>query len=501
MKYAFKSRTLVCITALMTAPAAFADVTAQEVWDVWKDQMTAGGYGNQISIGAETMSGDTLTIASITADFDDGDASVFFEFGPISFTENGDGTVSIDTPDTYQIFIGDSGNTDMNRVTLEMSSTGQSLLVSGTPDNFNYDLSVDRYTLSIADALDGGEPMPIEASFNLNGVSGSYIVQPGEMMNTVYDIAVSSADYLFSFEDGSDAGDVAGQFADMTIAADISAPMDIDEEHPEMMFQQGASFDVSLTNGPSSQIAALTDYSGTMNIASANQGVSFAFALDKSGMSVSETVNDVTIQASGGQVPFPIELTASTIGFGMDMPLEKTDEPAPFSALINIDQLGLDDMIWMMGDPTGALPHDPITLQIALSGTGKLFFDVLDPEQSQAMEMAEVPGELHSLKLDNLNVSLAGASVVGDGSFTFDNSDLATFGGMPRPEGSATLVGNGINGLIDKLETMGLPMSDQLMGARMMLGMFAKTTGDDQLETTLEVNGDGHVMLNGQRIQ
>jgi hypothetical protein len=36
---------------------------------------------------------------------------------------------------------------------------------------------------------------------------------------------------------------------------------------------------------------------------------------------------------------------------------------------------------------------------------------------------------------------------------------------------------------------------------RLMMGMFARTTGDDQLRTTVEVNDQGHLIVNGQRMQ
>jgi len=36
---------------------------------------------------------------------------------------------------------------------------------------------------------------------------------------------------------------------------------------------------------------------------------------------------------------------------------------------------------------------------------------------------------------------------------------------------------------------------------RMMMGMFARSTGDDQLQSVIEVNEQGHVLANGQRLQ
>jgi len=48
---------------------------------------------------------------------------------------------------------------------------------------------------------------------------------------------------------------------------------------------------------------------------------------------------------------------------------------------------------------------------------------------------------------------------------------------------------------------MGLIPEEQVMGARMMMGMFANAVGDDQLVSRLEINDQNHVIVNGQRIQ
>jgi len=36
---------------------------------------------------------------------------------------------------------------------------------------------------------------------------------------------------------------------------------------------------------------------------------------------------------------------------------------------------------------------------------------------------------------------------------------------------------------------------------RMMMGMFATPTGDDELTSKIEVNDEGHLIANGQRLQ
>ena len=55
--------------------------------------------------------------------------------------------------------------------------------------------------------------------------------------------------------------------------------------------------------------------------------------------------------------------------------------------------------------------------------------------------------------------------------------------------------------IVDKLVAMGLIPEDQAMGARMMMGMFAVPSGEDELTSKIEFKEDGGVYANGQRIQ
>ena len=61
---------------------------------------------------------------------------------------------------------------------------------------------------------------------------------------------------------------------------------------------------------------------------------------------------------------------------------------------------------------------------------------------------------------------------------------------------------SGANGLIDKLIAMGLLSQQDAMGARMMLGMFTVPGSEPDTQTsTIEVNEQGQILANGQRIK
>jgi hypothetical protein len=218
-------------------------------------------------------------------------------------------------------------------------------------------------------------------------------------------------------------------------------------------------------------------------------------------LAYSSNTSGLSVEASSPALPFSINVSFTEYGMNFALPLAATKEPVDFAFGINLTDLTVNEEIWAMADPGAVLPHDPATLILDLTGTARLFFDLADPAQAAALADTDVPGEVHSVSLNNLTISAIGAGVRGNGAFTFDNSDITTIPGVPRPEGKLELSATGLNGLMDNLVTMGLLPEEQVMGARMMLGLFTVPTGDDQLTTTIEVNAEGQILANGQRLQ
>ena len=138
-----------------------------------------------------------------------------------------------------------------------------------------------------------------------------------------------------------------------------------------------------------------------------------------------------------------------------------------------------------------------------ISGTLKILSDLFSPDAlTKFLNPKYTPLELESLSVDRFELSGADTSLSAVGEFTFDNSDLKTFSGFPRPLGKieAKLIGG--HGLLDRLITIGLLSNNEAMGVRMMMGMFTVPgVGDDVLDTVLEVTQKGQFLANGQRIK
>ena len=210
----------------------------------------------------------------------------------------------------------------------------------------------------------------------------------------------------------------------------------------------------------------------------------------------------MAIDLSGSEFPLPVSLSFANLVFDMMIPVMANEDPQDFDLKIGLSDFTMSDLIWGVFDPTGQLPRDPATLLVSLSGQAKLLADIMDPEVAVEMENGLVPAELEALTVDEMELTMAGASLTGSGDFTFDNTDTETFDGLPRPTGILNLQLAGGNGLLDKGVAMGLLPEGEAGGVRMMMGLFARPgDGPDTLTSTLEINEEGHILANGQRIQ
>lgn len=493
-------KTSVCLTALFSASSAMADVTAVDVWENWKDNLAI--YGDDgVSVGAEVISDGVVTVSDMSLSMAEDGTSVEADLGTLVFKELGDGTVSVTMAESYPITIVPE---DGGLVRVNVLNTGLSMIVSGDKENMNYDVSADRYAIEVVEIVENGASV-IDGDILIaaNNLTGQYNVRTDDLRHIDYDVAIGSLDMLFDVKDpdSEEMVLISGKLDALTAKSQIAMPLEIDADAPEDIFGNGLAIDGNTTFDAANYIFDV-DADGDRANGSVSLGAgAIGFAMNNNAMSYEVGTRDIALDLQVPDLPFPVDVSLAEYGIGFAMPLSATEEPAPFGLKINLTGLAVNDEIWSMGDPGQILPRDPITMNLDLSGQAKLFFDLMDPEQAAAMELATVPGELTALNLNDLLLSAGGALVTGSGAFTFDNSDLETFNGMPRPLGDATVKISGANGLIDNLVSMGLLPEDQASMGRLMMGMFARSTGDDQLETIVEINDQGHLIVNGQRMQ
>lgn len=501
------------MTPFKTAPSAvfvcllgttaLADVTPQQVWDDWQQSLAV--YGDEgLTIGNESMDGATLTVSSIGMYMDGPESTVNATIPQLTFTDNGDGTVSVGFPAAMPVTVVTKPVFgDPETIEMAVRQAGLSITASGTAEEITYDLAADSYGVTLDRISSGDQTMEPEIALNLNGMTGTYVSTTGNLRTVDYDLSAETVVATVDVVDPEGTGQLIfnGTIDGLNTTAVIATPLDMDMDNPDDIFVDGFSVAGGYTFGATNYDFSFEERGDSVEGTASAGGGELSFSMDIDGVSYTSESTDIQVAVAGSEIPFPIEATLEAYGINLLVPLSATDAPTDFALGANVTGLSVNDMIWSMVDPGQVLSREPATVDFDLTGTAKLFFDMLDPAQQQQMMMADMPGELNTVSLDNLLVTIAGAELTGDGAFTFDNTDMSTFPGFPRPEGQVNLALSGANALMDNLIEMGLVPEDQMMGARMMLGMFATPVGDDELTSTLEINDQGHVLANGQRLQ
>ncbi|WP_342069561.1 DUF2125 domain-containing protein [Yoonia algicola] len=500
MTYPTGMRSAVCIAALIAGSTAQADVIAAQVWEDWKAQMSLYGE-DSLTVGAEETSSGVVTIRDLILRTSDDDVTAELSMGTITFNEQSDGTVRVTMDDSYPMVItGEDGVV----VTLAVTQQNMNMIVSGDPDAMNYAITADQYGIALQDVVDGDVTFTGDAEVTLNDIDMAYQTEAGDLRDISYDGTIGSVDLLVDFQVPGGNGEyvtAGGKMMNIAAQAEMSVPEGADFEDPDTLMVDGFAIAGGYTIDRSDFVFDINaegdQASGSITVGSST----LTGDLNNSTVGYTSSTNDIAMNIVSSDFPLPIELSLAQYGVNVLFPTAASEEASDFAFGFDLVDLSISDTIWELFDPGNVLPRDPATIQLALSGRGKALFDMFDPEQQDAMNNAEMPYELESVTLDRLNVNAAGAALVGDGAFTFDNSDMETFAPLPRPEGEATIEITGFNALLDNLVAMGLVPEQDVMGARMMVGMFARSTGDDQMETSVEVLPNGQVNVNGNRVR
>lgn len=498
------------VTALVTGVSgsgAFADVTADQVWQGWLESFEDAGY----RVDSDTSrSGDTLTIDEVALELDAPDAgeSLSMRIGGIRLVENGDGTVSVILPETLPIAIAATDD-EAQEVTasVEVGQRALDLTISGSPDELDYSYTAEVLTLALTGLQAGDETPEIGAAqVRLENLDGNSDIEPGDSSRAV-DQALRAGPVTYEIDitepdDGARMA-VEGTMERVEFTGNATTPDGSEAGDMAGALRDGFRFASSVDYENGSTSYRFEDAGEVLEGANSSARGRLATSVGPDGLRYEASGEDVSMAISASDFPVPVELEMARLGSNVTMPVMSTEDMQDYAIDLELSEFTMSDELWSMIDPERQLPRDPATLRVDLAGTGRLFLDLLDPAEMEDLESSErMPGELESLTLNELTLDVAGARLSGEGAFTFDSDDLESFGGAPAPEGKLDLRLLGGNALLDSLVSMNLVAQDQASGIRMMTGLFA-TPGEaeDELVSQIEVTEDGQILANGQRLK
>ncbi|PTE22052.1 hypothetical protein C5F48_09275 [Cereibacter changlensis JA139] len=498
------------LAALAFGSAGWADVTPEEVWQNWQDM--SASYGQSMTASAQRTEGDRLTVEGLKVVFKQEGSEVEATIDEVRFNGNDDGTVDVTMSDSYPVTMviddipaeGEVAG-EPTRIGITVRQPGLKMTAGGGGEETSYVFSIPTLEIGV-DEVDGVDAaaMELKADITLTDTQGSYLVKGLETKTLTSDFSAATAEMVLRMKDEESSGvmNMRASLTDLKGTSGGTLVPGVDMADMAAALKAGFSSKADFTYGPTTMEFDFTDGADSAKGSASTASGRFNVAMDDRTLAYGGAANSVNMTMSGTQIPFPqLTVNYAEAAFDLLMPIAKAEAPQDFRLLTKLVDLKISEEIWAMFDPTKQLPRDPATLVIDASGKAQLDVDVLDPAAQAAMETAP-PGEIHALDVNALRLSAAGAELTGTGGFTFDNSDKTTFPGMPLPTGKMELKLVGGNGLLDKLVAMGLIPQDQAMGARMMLGMFARTVEgqEDTLTSDLEFKDKGFY-ANGQRLQ
>ncbi len=481
------------IALCVTAGAAWADVTPEQVWEDW--QQTSRNWGQELTAESTTREGDALVVRNITVLSDQDGTKVEGAIDQLTFRAASGGTVEVTASPDYPMavtIVPEATETDPEPQTMTMNmnirNAGLIMRASGDPGAVSYDYDADTIAITVDDLKQDGEDVAFGFEVTMTAVDGQY--QSGDEVQSTS--TAETVDIVMTGGEAQNGGTLNYHLKDVSTTSTgtgmgAMAGGDMaDAVANGMRMQAGFAYATSTYDFRINAPDGTTEGKGT-----SGEGT-LDFSVTPEGMVYSGDTVDSTLVMRGGKIPFPVDLRMGKASSTTTMPVAASTEPQPFALAMRLSDVTASDAMWNAFDPNGALPRDPAEVVLDLSGRG-----VMPNEENP------VPDAPTDITINELLVRFAGAELSGTGEGTVlaltPDADPAA---PPPVNGTLNLMLKGGNALIENATAAGLLPEQQALGARMMLGMFSRpVTGQDDAVQSEIVMRNGQLSVNGQRLQ
>jgi len=490
---------VVCLSAL---PGW--SMTAEEAWQGFKDDYAA--MGMTVTSGAVDKSDGVMTVSDMVIRYALDDLSMTMTASTLALTETGSDVVMTfpDTPSLGFVVKIDPPGSKTTRIKGTVDDPGGQTVISRSGTTTQYDYDAPRITAKATSLKIDGEKLEGTVEMDLAGTKSSQSI---DTSSKAYSQALS-ADAMSMTIDLSDPGNgkntakITAAVADFgsDVSGDFNTLFLLGSETLAEQDNPALSAAYSYRLGESGMTIDFSAEGETLDMQIAASGADAKGAFEGGTVTSDVSIRDVGLTLSDSDIPLPqIKAKLSELAYGGSMPLQKTDEFAPADFRIKLGGLEIDKAIWSLFDPGAVLPQDPIDFSVDVSGKVKWLANLFDEDEMLSMIDADDPGiEFSEATINELLLSALGAKFTAGGSFTFDNSDLTTFDGLPAPKGTVNMSLTGLDGLMTKLAKLKVLPKEQIAVVKGMIGMIAKPgEGGDEYVSQIKVKPNGKILANG----
>ena len=483
--------------AMLMTGTAHAALTADQVWQSWKD---AGSMiGLTISAATENNSGGVLTLNGVSIG---AEGMPGLTISDMTLTEQSDGSVAI-APGA-DIGMSMTGDTEGE---VKVAHDGLIITAREADGGMAYDYAAAKVDVTYNStypgmSFDGSEAPKVTASGDVSfaNLSGTYSDTPGANRTFGWTLKADTLAYTTNSDDpgmemkqtstsetqGIDMGLTFALPSTIALTA-IASPADF-----TTALNEGLAFTLSTKQGESNGTMKQESAFMPMDLVMKAGGGEGTVIFNKDVFSAKSMASGLNIETGAGMMPVPVKVTSGPMEFDMTTPVIATEAAGDYAFVLKLADFSLNEEAWAMFDPNAALPRDAAQIAIDISGKTKIDLPGLITAEESGMA-PPIPAP-ESLNITELGLQVAGAALAGTGAFTFDNSM-----GIPMPLGEANVTVTGANALIDGLIATGLMAEEDAMGARMMMGMFmVPGANPDELTSKIEAKEGMQILVNGQ---
>ena len=501
---------LVIAFSIFPVSKAFADVTTQNVWNTLRSFITSAGFEltatETQNVGVLQINNLFFTKSLPNRHFDQS-LQFSLSFSSLKFTQNGNGTVNILWPKKVKIHILGKSTTEKELdLEFDYSQKKPKFTVSGTSKELIYNytaevghLKLERLKINGIDFSHFG----LFAHVDLNKLKLSSEAIKSASYSFIQTLAFEKISYFAGMKTTDSSMDLNGEILNFHMSNQMELPLLSKGENAVDLLITGSSFDTNWKYGEkrfnfsSKEVGKDGRY---MRQASGGIG---NLKLNRKSLNLFLESTKTDLSLSHDDLPFPVGLELQKLSTNITLPLAANIKAEPFSVGIELSDFTMSEILWSLFDKNSVLPRTPISVILAVYGKTKILVSDLKSAILGNLTAKEtLPIELKNLTLEKFYLSGAGATVNSSGTFEFDNSDLVTFRGLPRPIGQLEIKLQGGDTLLDRLIEINLIPKAQAIGIQMMLSMFTVPGDlDEELKALLELTEDGHLLANGQRIR
>ena len=514
-------RRSVSTLALCTlAGPALAQVEAAEVWEDLRTGIEAWGY--TVDAGAVDVGSDDVSVTDLTLSFVS-EAPGFSEESEEDFTVTTEIVMTL--PTLRIVEEGDAAVIELPSA-MPFRVTGTSDLPDGGPSSFAgtvgqeglrltvaeqgeakvYSYTADSATVTLDEIEDDTAPEEFDVAMRFEGLAGDTRTSEDAERRRVSEQTLSAERMTITADISDTSGEDPGTLALAAAYAGFSGsgtavlPPEIDMNDMAAALEAGLDVESDLSFGSGRTEMEFDSPEGSFSYAANSGGGTFAVELspDVLRYEIASEGGDASIV--GSNIPVPeIAYSLDSARFLFSVPPLAAGEPQPFGMEMAVRGLAMNESLWSLFDPEGVLPRDPANIVIDVVGNAVFPQGLMDMSAAAAGGPESTP-ELTDLEVRSLEISLAGAAILGTAMFTGTDGGVPVAPGLPPLEGRAELSATGINALMDGLTQLGLVPPQQGAMVRGMLGFIARPTGDDSYATELEIGPDGFT-ANGVPLQ